>query len=155
MTDDRRLADANLLALNGHAGQASGKLADWLAENRYHALRRLVIRGMLAELDGPSAEPEPEPEPMDAQQRALVAIAQEMDGELLPDGPKHRHRMEIKSETSTRKYIVSQRIETGEWECGCPGWKSYHGRFVDYKCKHLKAMVPALAAATRPGAMAS
>jgi hypothetical protein len=46
--------------------------------------------------------------------------------------------VEIKSETSSRKYTVSELvimgIPTGTYGCSCPGWKAYG------KCKHLTAM---------------
>jgi hypothetical protein len=44
------------------------------------------------------------------------------------------NRIEVKSSSSSRVYIVAQRVSTGLWECSCPGWKSRR------KCKHLKAM---------------
>jgi hypothetical protein len=30
-------------------------------------------------------------------------------------------RIEIKSESSSRVYIVARRVSTGLWECSCPG----------------------------------
>jgi hypothetical protein len=48
------------------------------------------------------------------------------------------NQTEIKSASSSRIYIVSEKVSngmpTGTWGCSCPGWKS-HG-----KCKHLAAM---------------
>ena len=44
------------------------------------------------------------------------------------------NRIEIRSETSSRVYVVAERISTGLWECSCPGWKSRR------RCKHLTAM---------------
>lgn len=48
------------------------------------------------------------------------------------------NQTEIKSESSSRIYIVSEKVNDGiptdTWGCSCPGWKS-HG-----KCKHLAVM---------------
>jgi hypothetical protein len=48
-------------------------------------------------------------------------------------------RLEVKSATSDRLYIVSEKLDhgrpTGTWGCSCPGWKGYRG-----ECKHLKSM---------------
>lgn len=48
------------------------------------------------------------------------------------------NQTEIKSESSSRIYIVSEKVSggvpTGTWGCSCPGWKS-NGR-----CKHLASM---------------
>jgi len=43
-------------------------------------------------------------------------------------------RIEIKSETSSRIYVVAKNTGTGAWGCSCPGWKSHR------TCKHLKSM---------------
>jgi hypothetical protein len=45
--------------------------------------------------------------------------------------PAWVNRIEIKSETSDRVYVVSQHAEKRFWACSCPGWKSHR------KCKHL------------------
>lgn len=70
----------------------------------------------------------------------LVAQLKAMGVKLLPDNKTHRHRMEIRSETSNRKYIVAQRVTKGtesmRWECKCPGWINHR------HCKHLDAMKP-------------
>jgi hypothetical protein len=59
---------------------------------------------------------------------------------LLPDNVVWKYRMEIKSETSDRIYIVAQRKTDGAWACSCMGWIRFR------HCKHLQAMKPALAA---------
>jgi len=56
----------------------------------------------------------------------------------------HEYRMEIRSGSSDRLYVVARRKGTGGWECSCPGWISHRN------CKHLKAMVPQLTAALAP-----
>jgi hypothetical protein len=61
--------------------------------------------------------------------------------EKLPDTATHDHRCQIQSESSSRKYIVSRKSSTGEFQCSCPAW--IHHRH----CKHLDAMKPALEAA--------
>jgi hypothetical protein len=43
-------------------------------------------------------------------------------------------RIEIKSESSSRIYVVARNVSTGAWGCSCPGWKSHR------TCKHLKSM---------------
>ena len=47
-------------------------------------------------------------------------------------------RIEIRSETSSRVYIVSEKLEdgqpTGTYGCSCPGWISRRN------CKHLRSM---------------
>ena len=53
---------------------------------------------------------------------------------MLPDTQIWINRMEIKSETSDRIYIVAQHKIHRHWGCSCPGWKRYR------KCKHLKAL---------------
>lgn len=54
------------------------------------------------------------------------------------------NRIEIKSATSSRVYVVAQRVSTGLWECSCPGWKSRR------RCKHLAAMGKATQAPIQP-----
>src|SRR4051812_647157 len=41
------------------------------------------------------------------------------------------NRMEIKSETSDRVYVVSQHAAKRSWGCSCPGWRRHR------RCKHL------------------
>jgi hypothetical protein len=44
------------------------------------------------------------------------------------------NRIEIKSETSNRIYVVSQYAEKRFWGCSCPGWKRHR------HCKHLERL---------------
>jgi len=53
---------------------------------------------------------------------------------LLPDNAQWKHRMQIKSESSGRVYVVSQNKASGGWGCSCPGWITHR------TCKHLKAL---------------
>jgi len=49
-----------------------------------------------------------------------------------------RNHMEIRSETSDRRYTVAELVVDGVslgWGCRCPGWIGYGGQ-----CKHLKNM---------------
>jgi len=73
---------------------------------------------------------------------SITKIATELGTEVLPDNKTHTNRMEIKSETSNRLYIVAQRKTAGsthgQWECSCMGWIRYR------RCKHLNAMLPSL-----------
>ena len=73
---------------------------------------------------------------------SLEQIAADLGTELLPDNGSHQNRMEIRSETSSRVYIVAQNnrhgVDHGRWECSCMGWIRHRN------CKHLKAMVPSL-----------
>ncbi len=79
-------------------------------------------------------------------ENALAVIAQQFGVALLPDEGGYRHRMHVKSETSSRLYVVSQRVSDGEWCCGCRGWISHR------RCKHLQAMLPALRRLGAPAA---
>jgi len=44
------------------------------------------------------------------------------------------NRMEIRSETSDRIYVVSQHTTKRFWGCSCPGWRAHR------KCKHLERL---------------
>lgn len=57
---------------------------------------------------------------------------------ILPDNDKYTHRVEIKSETSNRLYIIAKNKKTSVWSCSCPGW------IIHRKCKHLKAAIEVL-----------
>jgi hypothetical protein len=52
----------------------------------------------------------------------------------LPDNDQWQHRFEIKSETSSRIYIISQNKKGRFWGCSCPGWRT------NRTCKHLSAL---------------
>ncbi len=65
----------------------------------------------------------------------------------LSDNSTHQHRFEICSETSNNMYIVSQAKATGEWQCGCKGW-IFKRPGKERTCKHLRALLPLLLAAT-------
>ena len=67
-----------------------------------------------------------------------LTIARQFGVKLLADTDDYRHRILINSESSTRQYIVSWRISTGEWCCGCRGWLNPR------HCKHLTAMMQEL-----------
>jgi len=61
----------------------------------------------------------------------------------LPDNKTHINRMEIRSSSSTRVYVVAQSNSSGEWQCSCPGWVlKKPGK--QRTCKHLQAMMPVL-----------
>lgn len=53
---------------------------------------------------------------------------------MMPPNDQWEHRFEIRSETSTRIYVIAQNIKKRHWACSCPGWKSHR------KCKHLEAL---------------
>jgi hypothetical protein len=65
---------------------------------------------------------------------ALIEIAERVGAELLPDNEQWECRMEIRSASSSRLYVVARRKSSGEWGCSCPGWKSRR------YCKHLSLM---------------
>jgi hypothetical protein len=44
------------------------------------------------------------------------------------------NRIEIKSESSSRIYVVSQHATKRYWGCSCPGWRAHR------KCKHLERL---------------
>ncbi len=44
------------------------------------------------------------------------------------------NRIEIRSETSNRVYVVAQHAERRHWACSCPGWRRHR------RCKHLQRL---------------
>ena len=55
----------------------------------------------------------------------------------LPDNNQWTNRFEIKSESSNRKYIISQNIDKRHWGCSCPGWRTGE---VQAPCNALSAV---------------
>lgn len=53
---------------------------------------------------------------------------------VLPDNNQWQFRIEIKSESSNRLYVVAQNIKKKHWACSCPGW------ITKRNCKHLSAL---------------
>lgn len=74
----------------------------------------------------------------------LALVAERTGSDLLPDNEQWSNRLQVRSETSTRLYVVAQRKSDGSFGCSCMGWKRYR------RCKHLDAMVPLLERAGRP-----
>ena len=75
-------------------------------------------------------------------------IASQIGGGLLANNNTHENRMEIRSASSNRVYIVAQSKSTGEWQCSCPGWiMKKNGK--ERTCKHLQAILPMLGAAPK------
>lgn len=72
------------------------------------------------------------------EKRALLAVANRIGADILPDNDQWTFRMEIRSETSGRLYVVAQNKKTKQWGCSCPRWKTKR------TCKHLKSMLPLL-----------
>lgn len=77
-----------------------------------------------------------------AQNALVVAVAKQFGAKLLPDSDRYKHRMEIRSQSSTRLYVVSWDTATRAWACKCPGWIRHR------HCKHLDEMRPQLERAT-------
>lgn len=53
---------------------------------------------------------------------------------VLPDNRDWTNRLEIKSESSDRLYIISQHKTKRHFACSCPSYR------VRRECKHLKAL---------------
>jgi hypothetical protein len=75
---------------------------------------------------------------MSHENNALIRLQQQADVTLLPDNDRYKNRFEIKSETSTRIYTISQVKKDNSWACSCPGWIRFR------KCKHLQSLEPLL-----------
>ncbi len=74
--------------------------------------------------------------------RALVIAANKIGATLLPDNAQWTNRMEIRSESSSRLYIVAQKKSDGSFGCSCFGWIRYR------HCKHIDTIKPVLLAAS-------
>lgn len=74
----------------------------------------------------------------------IKKIAASIQAEVLPDNASHSHRMQIRSESSNRLYVVARNKKTLEWGCSCPGW--IHAKGGVRTCKHMRAIMPALQA---------
>ncbi len=57
----------------------------------------------------------------------------------LPDKGDYINRVEIKSSSSDRLYVVAQHKDSKEWKCECPGW-TVKKEGKERTCKHLKKM---------------
>ena len=69
---------------------------------------------------------------------ALQQVAKQFGGYTLPDNNQWTDRIQIRSETSSRLYVVARRKGTNNWACSCFGWKAHR------HCKHLSTMIPLL-----------
>jgi hypothetical protein len=69
----------------------------------------------------------------------IAFLAKQFGATILPDNAQWTNRFEIKSETSSRLYIVAQNKANGQFGCSCMGWKRHR------HCKHLRNMAPMLA----------
>ncbi len=72
--------------------------------------------------------------------KTLATVAGQFGANLLPDNDLWQYRLEIRSQTSSRLYVVAQRKSDLTWGCSCFGYKRWR------HCKHLTAMVPLLQA---------
>ena len=60
-----------------------------------------------------------------------IQIHRPADAISLPDKGEWTNRMEIKSSSSDRIYVISQNKKTKKWGCSCPSYR------VRRYCKHL------------------
>jgi hypothetical protein len=65
-----------------------------------------------------------------------VVLSDLTDLPVLPDNDKYKNRVQIKSESSDRLYIVSQTKATNLLQCSCFGYIRHR------HCKHLDALRP-------------
>jgi len=77
----------------------------------------------------------------------IATVARQLGATLLEDTARHEYRMNIRSESSSRLYVVARQKSDKQWQCSCMGWIRHRN------CKHLTAMVPLLTAATTPRAI--
>lgn len=73
----------------------------------------------------------------------LIAIAKKTGTSVLPDNDTHENRLEIKSASSNRVYVIAQSKSSGEWQCSCPGWVLKKAG-KERSCKHLESMMLSL-----------
>ena len=80
---------------------------------------------------------------------ALATVAAKTGAVVLPDGNGWTNRLQIRSGTSNKLYVVAQRQKDGkpygDFACSCLGWIMSQKRGT-YTCKHLDAMRPILTA---------
>ncbi len=76
--------------------------------------------------------------PVVVKNKEVKTILEELGAVLMEDSATHQCRIEIRSASSNRAYVVSRR-KGGGWECSCPGWIFKHK-----DCKHITAMKPSL-----------
>jgi hypothetical protein len=85
-----------------------------------------------------------------ADRTAISVVVERVGSKFLPDTTGWTNRFHVRSETSSRLYVIAQRTGSGEWGCNCPGWRTSAARTNGVRtCKHLREIVPALTAATR------
>lgn len=75
----------------------------------------------------------------------MAVALRNIGADPLPDNAAWKNRMNIRSESSARLYVIAQRKTDGVWACSCFGWKRYR------HCKHLTTMVPTLDRIVRAG----
>lgn len=79
----------------------------------------------------------------------VASIARQNGWVLKPDTPTHINRIDVRSETSTNVYTVSQTRLNGIWMCECLGYRSNRSKDSQGRrtCKHLREIVPVFEAA--------
>lgn len=63
-----------------------------------------------------------------------LAVIRAIEDAGLPDNDQWTNRLEIRSESSNRVYIIAQNKRKRFWACSCPGWKAHRN------CKHLQTL---------------
>lgn len=69
----------------------------------------------------------------------VATVATQIGGTMLPDSDQWFNRFQVRSETSSRLYVIAQRTSDKTWGCSCPGWRHYR------RCKHLTDVLGRLA----------